>query len=60
MIMFPIVIKSNHISSNGRNWPLVVLWNIIKKHKNPKIDFAYLQRLTITKVKETRGDIFNG
>ena len=36
------------------------LWNIIKKHKNPKIDFAYLQRLTITKVKETRGDIFNG
>ena len=36
------------------------LWNIIKKHKNPKIDFAYLQRLTITKVKETRKDIFNG
>ncbi len=36
------------------------LWNIIKKHKNPKIDFAYLQRLTITKVNETRKDIFNG
>ena len=36
------------------------LWNIIKKYKNPKIDFAYLQRLTITKVKETRKDIFNG
>lgn len=34
------------------------LWNIIKKHKNPKIDFAYLQRLTITKVKQTRKDIF--
>lgn len=34
------------------------LWNIIKKHKNPKIDFAYLQRLTISKVKETRKDIF--
>lgn len=34
------------------------LWNIIKKHKNPKIDFAYLQRLTITKIKETRRDIF--
>ena len=34
------------------------LWNIIKKHKNPKIDFAYLQRLTITKVKEKRKDIF--
>lgn len=36
------------------------LWNIIKKHKNPRIDFAYLQRLTITKVKEKRKDIFNG
>ena len=36
------------------------LWNIIKKHKNPKIDFAYLQRLTITKVKQERKDIFNG
>ena len=36
------------------------LWNIVKKHKNPKIDFAYLQRLTTTKVKETRKDIFNG
>ena len=35
------------------------LWNIIKKHKNPKIDFAYLQRLTITKVKQERKDIFN-
>ena len=23
--MFPIVIKSNRISSNGRNWPLVVV-----------------------------------
>ena len=34
------------------------LWNIIKKYKNPKIDFAYLQRLTITKVKEMRRDIF--
>lgn len=34
------------------------LWNIIKKHKNPKIDFAYLQRLTTTKVKQTRKDIF--
>ena len=34
------------------------MWNIIKKYKNPKIDFAYLQRLTITKVKEMRRDIF--
>ena len=36
------------------------LWDILKKNKNPKIDFAYLQRLTMTKVKETRKDIFNG
>ena len=33
-------------------------WDFIKKHKNPKIDFAYLQRLTTTKVKELRKDIF--
>ena len=33
-------------------------WDFIKKHKNPKIDFAYLNRLTIGKVKELRKDIF--
>ena len=33
-------------------------WNFLKKNKNPKIDFAFLQRLTITKVKELRRDIF--
>ena len=33
-------------------------WDFIKKHKNPKIDFAYLQRLTTAKVKELRKDIF--
>lgn len=34
------------------------LWDILKKNKNPKIDFAYLNRLTITKIKELRKDIF--
>ena len=34
------------------------LWDILKKNKNPKIDFAYLNRLTITKIKELRKDLF--
>ena len=34
------------------------LWDILKKNKNPRIDFAYLNRLTITKIKELRKDIF--
>ena len=34
------------------------LWDIIKKNKNPRIDFAYLNRLTITKIKQLRKDIF--
>lgn len=34
------------------------LWDILKKNKNPLIDFAYLNRLTITKIKELRKDIF--
>lgn len=33
-------------------------WQILKKFNNPKIDFAYLQRLTISKIKELRKDIF--
>ena len=49
-------VKYMHLERYGNE----ELWNIIKKHKNPKIDFAYLQRLTITKVKEMRKDIFNG
>ena len=137
--MFLIVIKSNSISSNGRNWPLVVVtrkdlsfpaaviaqeiyesnwktnpkkeiyesnwktnpknwldyftddgkrkleilghevevvtanliyevdipsyrnreaYSIVRNYKIFKIDFAYLQQLTITKVKEKRKDIF--
>jgi len=34
------------------------LWEILKKHKNPTIDFATLNRFCIMKIKETRNDIF--
>lgn len=34
------------------------LWDILKKYKNPKIDFAFLQRLTTMKIKELRKDLF--
>lgn len=33
-------------------------WNILKKHKNPKIDFKYLQRLTTAKVKVIKKELF--
>ena len=35
------------------------MWNIIKKNKNPKIDFKTLQILTTNKVKSVKSDIFN-
>ena len=34
------------------------MWEILKKHKQPKIDFKFLQRLTTQKVKELRPDLF--
>lgn len=34
------------------------LWEILKEYKNPKIDFGFLQRLTIAQVKKLRKDIF--
>lgn len=34
------------------------MWNILKDFKNPKIDFKYLQRLTIQRIKELRPEIF--
>ena len=34
------------------------LWEILKRHKNPKIDFATLNRFCIMKVKEIRHDLF--
>lgn len=34
------------------------IWDILKKHKNPRIDFRALNRFTIAKVKELRRDLF--
>ena len=34
------------------------MWNILKKHKNPKIDFRTLNTLTIQKVKQVKADLF--
>lgn len=33
-------------------------WEILKKHKDPKIDFKFVRRLTIQKVKEIKKDLF--
>lgn len=34
------------------------MWNIVKKHKNPTIDFKCLERLVILKTKELKREIF--
>lgn len=34
------------------------MWNIIKKFKNPKIDFKTLNVMTISKIKSVKSDIF--
>lgn len=36
------------------------MWEILKRYKNPKIDFKYLQRLTTEKVKKFMPEIFGG
>lgn len=33
-------------------------WSFIKEHKNPKLDFGFMQKLTFAKAKELRKDIF--
>lgn len=33
------------------------MWNIIKKYKNPTINFKQLQALTIAKIKELKEDL---
>lgn len=33
-------------------------WNFVKKFKNPKIDFRLLNRLTISKVKQVKKELF--
>jgi hypothetical protein len=34
------------------------LWNAIKKHKNPTIDFKRLNQLTVLKIKELKPELF--
>lgn len=34
------------------------LWEILKKYKNPKIDFTMLHKLTIKKIKDLRKELF--
>lgn len=34
------------------------IWNIVKKYKNPKIDFKVLKSMVIQKVKLTKADLF--
>ena len=34
------------------------IWNFIKKHKNPKIDFSKVYYFTIQKIKEIKKDLF--
>lgn len=34
------------------------LWNILKEFKNPTIEFGFLQRLTISKIKELKPEVF--
>lgn len=34
------------------------MWNILKKYKNPTINFKQLQALTIAKIKELKEDLF--
>lgn len=36
------------------------MWAILKEYKNPKIDFSFLQRLSIAKVKELKKEVFTG
>lgn len=34
------------------------MWEIIKKHNNPKIDFKFLSRLTTQRIKQLKGELF--
>lgn len=36
------------------------LWEAIKKHKNPKIDFKTLHHFTVRKIKEVKRELFGG
>lgn len=34
------------------------VWDILKKFKNPRVDFQFMQRLTIQKIKEAKPELF--
>jgi hypothetical protein len=34
------------------------MWEIVKEHKQPKIDFRALQNFTIMRIKSLRSDLF--
>lgn len=34
------------------------IWNIVKKYKNPKIDFKYLKTLITSKIKDVKSELF--
>lgn len=36
------------------------MWHILKEFKNPKVDFGFLQRLTIAQVKRLKPEVFSG
>ncbi len=45
----------------GRVWSELVkeeCWNIVKKHKNPKIDFKTLNHLVVRKIKQVKPELF--
>ena len=45
----------------GSVWHIFITeeaWNMVKKYKNPKIDFSLLNRLVIDKVKEVKKEFF--
>lgn len=64
-------IRVQNGSFNARNIPQLLgmtfhdlvteeLWEAIKKHKNPKIDFKTLHHFTVRRVKEVKREVFGG
>ena len=64
-------IRLQHGAFNAKNIPQLLgmtfhdlvteeLWEAIKKHKNPKIDFKTLHHFTVKRVKEVKREVFGG
>lgn len=64
-------IRLQHGAFNAKNIPQLLgmtyhdlvteeLWEAIKKHKNPKIDFKTLHHFTVKRVKEVKKEVFGG